>query len=62
MTSDIFLSPAEFRSLEELGKGVLHGAIPPSHGTTLKGHGFAYTLLGQVRITTLGRARLKIGA
>jgi hypothetical protein len=61
MASHTYLSPEEFRSLEELGKGILHGSIPGPHAVMLVACGFAYKLLGHIRITTLGRTRLKMG-
>jgi hypothetical protein len=59
MALNIDLSAAEFHSLEELGKGVLHNAIPNAHSVTLIARGFAFKLLGQTRITKAGRARLR---
>jgi hypothetical protein len=61
MESNTYLSAHEFRSLIEVGKGFAHGAISEADGIALVGCGFAYKLLGQIRITTLGRARLKMG-
>ncbi len=55
------LSVPEFRSLQEIGKGVLHGNIPEEHEGTLIRHGYAYKLLGHIRITKSGRARLTMG-
>lgn len=53
------LTDAELRSLKEIAKGAFHGAIPPDHGITLVKCGYAYNLLGHIRITAAGRSRLK---
>lgn len=53
------LSENEFASLAELGKGVLHGPISPQDAARLLELGLAYRLLGNLRMTRAGRARLK---
>ena len=55
------LSLGEDASLTEVGMGVFHDIIPDADAARLLGLGLVYNMLGIVRITTAGRARLRLG-
>jgi hypothetical protein len=52
------LSDTEFASLHEVAKGFHQGFIPPDHAARLVALGLIYRLLGSLRITTAGEARI----
>jgi hypothetical protein len=56
-----FLSVSELASLREVARGPLHDPIPTAHGARLLELGLVYYLLGSLRITTAGRARVRTG-
>ena len=55
------LSQREYASLLEVSTGFFHGAIPADDAAQLFGLGLVYNLMGNTRLTTAGRARLKQG-
>ena len=55
------LSEGEYASLLEVSTGFLHHAIPADDAAQLMAMGLVYNLLGSIRLTTAGRARLKFG-
>jgi hypothetical protein len=61
MTALADISAAELLSLREIGRSVYHDAVPAAHGQKLVGLGFAFNLLGQLRITKAGRLRMSAG-
>jgi hypothetical protein len=61
MSSASALSVSEFASLTEIGRSFLHDAIPPNDTTRLLELRLIYNLLGSLRITAAGRARLMLG-
>ena len=62
MATANYLSAAEFESLREVGSGICHHDIPEVHSVRLFDLRLIYMLLGDVRITTTGKARLAQGA
>jgi len=52
------LSDSEFASLQEIGKGLQHSAIPEGDAVRLLELRLIYKLLGDHRITAAGRARI----
>lgn len=61
MSSVSTLSLGEFASLTEVGRTFLHDAISPNDATRLLELRLIYNLLGSVRVTKAGRARLLLG-
>ena len=61
MSASSPLSATEFASLQEVGSGVCHGAIPEGDGLRLMHLRLVYKLLGHLRITTAGRLRIARG-
>jgi len=55
------LSQREYDSLLEVSAGLLHNAIPAADAVQLLALGLVYNLLGSIRLTTAGRAQLKLG-
>jgi hypothetical protein len=62
MASSNYLSVTEFASLQEVGRGIAHDRIPESHGMRLLDLHLIYRLLGSLRITAAGRARISRGS
>lgn len=58
MTNDI-LSNEELTSLKEVNRGAVQRAIPATHAEHLLELGLIYRLLGSLRITSAGMARLR---
>jgi hypothetical protein len=61
MSMSNYLSVTEFASLQEVGRGVGHGGIPESHSLRLLDLRLIYRLLGSLRVTTAGKARIARG-
>jgi hypothetical protein len=63
MTNDLLLalSPEEFDSLREVGKGDMQREIPQSHWERLVGLGYAVRRLGELGLTASGIRRLEAG-
>ncbi len=55
------LSPDEFASLVEVGSGAFHAPVLLVHETRLLELKLVYNLLGNLRITTAGKARIALG-
>jgi hypothetical protein len=55
------LSPEEFASLIEVGKGEAQQAIPQLHWERLVGLGYAVRRLGELGLTASGLRRLALG-
>lgn len=62
MTTDDALSAAQFVSLTEVGRTFLHDQIPSEDAALLLERRLIYRLLGSLRITAAGRARLLLGS
>jgi len=62
MSASSYLSVTEFASLQEVGTGFHHDAIPESHCLRLMDLHLIYNLLGSLRITTAGRVRIARGS
>lgn len=60
MSSHI-LSNSQFASLQEIGKGLIHGPVADSDALRLLELNLIYKLLGSLRITTAGRDRIASG-
>jgi hypothetical protein len=61
MTSGVCLTSDQFQSLKEIAHGPMHGPIPEDHAELLLRLGYAYLLLGEIRITRRGRERVMCG-
>jgi hypothetical protein len=61
MMDDSTLSPEEFNSLLEVGKGEAQGDIPQLHWERLVGLGYAVRRLGELGLTASGTRRLALG-
>jgi hypothetical protein len=61
MVASNYLSATEIASLREVGSGIGHGGIPESHTLRLMDLCLIYRLLGSLRITAAGRARIARG-
>ena len=48
-------------SLSEVARGVWHDPIPAGHRAMLLEAGLVYVLLGGLRVTKAGRARITLG-
>jgi hypothetical protein len=58
MSQYVSLSRGEVLSLQEVGKGVHQGCVSSQHAARLIELKLVYRLLGELRITAAGRARL----
>ena len=55
------LSYEEFASLQEIGKGLVQGIIPPEHREQLISLGYIAERLSALGLTNAGRIRLAAG-
>lgn len=62
MTTDHALTSSQFASLTEVGRTFLHDKIPFQDAELLLERHLIYRLLGSLRITAAGRARLTLGS
>ena len=58
MDDSLSLSPDEFQSLREVGKGSAQGDIPQLHWERLVSMGYAIRRLGELGLTASGLRRL----
>jgi hypothetical protein len=61
MSASDYLSATELASLREVGSGIGHGGIPETQSLRLMDLRLIYRLLGSLRITSAGRARIVRG-
>ena len=61
MSASNYLSATGFELLREVGSGIGHGGIPESHSLRLLDLRLIYRLLGSLRITAAGKARIARG-
>jgi len=62
LTRDNTLSATQFASLREVGRSFLHAEIPAEDAVLLLDRGLIYCLLGCLRITAAGKARVLLGS
>jgi hypothetical protein len=55
------LSPEEFASLKEVGRGVMQRIIPDDHRERLITLGYIREVIGSLTVTNIGRMRLALG-
>jgi hypothetical protein len=57
--SEELLTPEELASLEQVNRGIYGNRIPPHHAKRLMALRLVYSLLGDLRITGVGRSFIR---